>query len=66
MMHGHGSFIWGKGDMFEGGWKAGKMHGQGTKKMANGVSHFSTSIIFNYLQLYPLIRDEASLWLVIV
>jgi hypothetical protein len=49
MMHGHGSFIWGKGDMFEGGWKAGKMHGQGTKKMANGVSHSSTfSFFFKY------------------
>jgi hypothetical protein len=36
MMHGRGTFMWAKGDMYEGEWSMGKMHGQGTKQMANG------------------------------
>ena len=39
-MHGRGTFLWGiKGDMYDGEWKNGKMHGKGTKKMANGDSY---------------------------
>ena len=35
-MHGKGTFMWSKGDMYEGHWRAGKMHGHGVKKMGNG------------------------------
>ena len=35
-MHGQGTFMWSKGDMYDGDWKAGKMHGHGVKKMGNG------------------------------
>lgn len=28
--------MWSKGDMYEGDWRAGKMHGHGVKKMGNG------------------------------
>ena len=35
-MHGKGTFMWSKGDMYEGDWRAGKMHGHGVKKMGNG------------------------------
>lgn len=51
MMHGKGTFMWSKGDMYEGHWRAGKMHGHGVKKMGNGDvyegmrTHATTSVL---------------------
>ena len=34
MVHGKGTFLWAKGDVYEGNWRLGKVHGHKTKHMA--------------------------------
>ena len=45
-MHGKGTFMWSKGDMYDGDWRAGKMHGHGVKKMGNGDVYEGRMVLF--------------------